>query len=83
MLIPTSRHVTGLTVDGTSGAPPLGPGPISGGKVSAETDIQSAEPSNVAVSRRTTEDAYAFPRPLLMMTENIRLAQNPLKVMHL
>ncbi len=54
MLIPNSQYVIGLMVDGTSGAPPLGPGPISGGKVSAETDIQSAEPSSVAISSRTT-----------------------------
>ena len=53
MLIPTSQYVIGLMVDGTSGAPPLGPGADKWRKVSAETEIQSAEPSSVAVSRRT------------------------------
>ncbi len=53
MLIPTSQYVIGLMVDGRLGAPPLGPGPISGGKLSAETDIQDAEPISVAVSGRT------------------------------
>jgi hypothetical protein len=84
MLIPTSQYVIGLMVDGTSGAPSVRTGSDKWREGVGRNGYPKARNPIVSPSAgEPREDAYAFPRPLSMMTENIRLAQNPFRVMHL